>query len=276
MKIIDYNDIINYFDNNIWDFSYLTSEEINEILNFPIKFNINEITNLVNGTYEIPKESIILIVVKYSKDYDYSIDKDFDTICKLNLPELKYEQLYCNLKYAAVKSGLGQYGKNMVFHHPKFNFDVHLAAFILKNPIINLPVRNSINLNFLKECDNCNDCYNACPAHAIHNQIQPFWVDAYKCDAFCYYGNHAQIPSVKWNKIPFQHGIFDKDLIFSIHSNKDYYNHFPKGNKGEVVDNNGNIHHIHYPICRECTSQPKCSKYNGNYPYDWNDVKVLN
>ena len=41
----------------------------------------------------------------------------------------------------------------------------------------------------------------------------------------------------------------------------------------DYIDDNGQKHRNQYPICRECTSQPKCSKYNGNYPYDWNDVQ---
>ena len=36
--MIDYNEIINLFDKSMWDFSYLTYEEIQEVLNFPIKF----------------------------------------------------------------------------------------------------------------------------------------------------------------------------------------------------------------------------------------------
>ena len=25
---------------------------------------------------------------------------------------------------------------------------------------------------------------------------------------------------------------------------------------------------VNVPFCRECTSQPRCSKWNGKYPYD--------
>lgn len=276
MQTISYDQIIKNFNKDVWDFSYLTSTEFKEILNFPVKFNNNVIEQVVSGKFSYPDYSTILIVVKKTKDYDYSIDKDFSTICQNNLPNLSYFQIYCNLKYAAVKAGLGQYGKNMLFHHPKFDFDIHLAAFMIYNPIINLPQRNKANFNLLSQCENCNDCYNACPVNAIHNQQEPFWLDAYACDNFCYYSNHTKIPSIKWNKIPFQHGIFDENFIYSIQSNKDYYNHFPEGTKGEIRDNQGEKHYIHYPICRECTSQPKCTKYNGNYPYNWNDVQILN
>jgi hypothetical protein len=26
---------------------------------------------------------------------------------------------------------------------------------------------------------------------------------------------------------------------------------------------------IQYPVCRECVSQPKCTKYGGKHPYKW-------
>ena len=35
---------------------------------------------------------------------------------------------------------------------------------------------------------------------------------------------------------------------------------------GQVVRKNGEL--VNVPFCRECTSQPRCSKWNGNYPYE--------
>ena len=35
---------------------------------------------------------------------------------------------------------------------------------------------------------------------------------------------------------------------------------------GQVVRKNGEP--VNIPVCRECISQPRCSKWNGNYPYD--------
>lgn len=271
--MIDYNEIINLFDQNIWDFSYLTYKEIQEVLNFPIKFPPNFIKKWVYEDIGFNNSVMFLIVVKQSKNYDYSLNVDFQNICDKYLPQLQYEEFWCNYKYAAMLAGLGQYAKNSLFYHPKFQFETHLNVYVIHNQITNLPKRKSPNYNLLSQCENCNDCYNACPVNAIHNQFGQIWIDTYKCDNFCFFGNHPDIPSIKWNKVPIEYGINDKTLIYNIQTCQDFYKTFPTAIKTDYIDDNGQRHRNQYPICRECTSQPKCSKYNGNYPYDWNDVQ---
>jgi hypothetical protein len=62
--MIDYNEIINLFDKNIWDFSYLTYKEIQEVLNFPIKFPPNFIKKWVYEDIGFNDSVTFLIVVK--------------------------------------------------------------------------------------------------------------------------------------------------------------------------------------------------------------------
>ena len=38
---LDFNTIVNNFDSDIWQFSYLTAAEIEETLNFPVKMGDN-------------------------------------------------------------------------------------------------------------------------------------------------------------------------------------------------------------------------------------------
>lgn len=267
--MLDYNIFIKQFDINLWDFSYLTYEEIQEVLNFPIKFSPNFIEKWLFSDMNIDSTAIFLIVVKQTKNYDYSLNSEFLSHCN----NLKIEEFWCNYKYAAVRAGLGQYAKNSLFYHPKFQFDTHIGVFVCHENMLNLPQRNIPNFNILSYCINCNDCYNACPVGAIHNQQGQVWIDAYKCDNFCFYGNNPQIPSIKWNKIPIEFNITDYNFIYDIKTSQDFFKYFPNAVKASYVDTNGKRHENSYPICRECTSQLKCTKYNGNYPYDWNDIK---
>jgi hypothetical protein len=46
-------------------------------------------------------------------------------------------------------AGLGQYAKNSLFYHPKFQFETHLNVYVIHNQITNLPKRKSPNYNLL-------------------------------------------------------------------------------------------------------------------------------
>lgn len=267
---ISFNSITSLFDEN-WDFSYLNYSEMEEVLNFPIKLAPNHLERLVQQEQDIPEDVLFLIIVKKTQDYDYSLNHIFETTCNKYIPQLKLTNFWCNYKYAAMKAGLGQLAKNSLFYHHNFQFETHLSVFIVFNHLTNLPIRNNPNYNLLDFCNGCDDCFNACPVGAIHNQGRLPWIDMNKCDNFCFFGNHTRIPSIKWN-MP----ILQNIQKGKIHSYQDFYNLFPDGKvNSSFIDDNGEIHWYQYPTCRECTSQPKCSKYNGKYPYDWNNVKIL-
>lgn len=267
-----YNDIINCFDLNEWDFSYLTGQEIFEVLNQPIKLT-NHVDEIKLYGQDFQDDSIFLVVVKHSYDFDYTITKFFPEILNKNF-NLTFRLFECNYKYAAVKAGLGQYAKNSLFHHPKFDFDSHLAVYLFQDNIIGLPKRNASNFNLLAQCEGCNDCINACPAHAINlNDMGRTWINLQTCDNFCHFGNGGRIPSIKWNLVKINNIPLTQEQVYKI-------TNFPQwiqavGSQGEFLKINGNSHHVIFPVCRECTSQKRCTKYGGKYPYDWNRVLIF-
>lgn len=271
LKQISYNDIINLFDSE-WDFSYLYYEEMEEVLNFPIKMAPNHLERLVEWNNDIPKDAIFLVIVKHTEDYDYSLNHTFEIKCRDNLP-IELTNFWCNYKYAAVKAGMGQYAKNSLFFHNKFHFETHLSVFIIFNKIVNLPTRNMSNFSLLAQCNNCNDCYNVCPVNAIHNQSKPYWIDMNKCDNFCFFGNHPRIPTIKYNHKLLSH--LTTEEKFNIQNYEDFHKLYPNITLNSSYIKNGQLTYYQYPTCRECTSQPKCSKYGGNYPYNWQNVKKI-
>lgn len=271
LKDISYEDIISIFDNTKWDFSYLTYSEMEEVLNFPVKISINHLERLIQKP-DLESDVIFLIIVKQTDNYDYSLGNEFEEICHKYIPDLSFSSFWCNYKYAAVKSGLGQYAKNSLFYHPKFQFETHLHVVVLFNHINDLPNRQQNNFNYLSLCENCSDCYNACPVSAIHNQDNFPWIDMKKCDNFCFFGNHDYIPSIKQNHILLRN--VPKDKKNKITSYEQFNKEFPNISlSAGIMDDNGKVYWGQYPTCRECTSQPKCSKYNGKYPY--HEQKVI-
>ena len=270
-----YNDIIKNFNNNEWDFSYLNFEEIWEVINQPIKYD-NIIHSLMFNGIPFNKNNIFLVIIKKTKNFDYTFLTQFDKIKNEYFPELNYKPFWCNYKYAAVKAGLGQFAKNSLFYHPVFQFETHISVICIEDEVYGLPQRKQPNFKLLKLCEGCLDCYNACPVKAIHNQNEyNVWIDTYKCDNFCHFGNHMEIPSIKWNWLFMDEDVKDyfqnNKEIFSI-SNYFELQNFCKKTSCQYITYDGVQYEAIFPICRECTSQPKCSKYNGKYPYNWNDV----
>lgn len=266
MDIISYKEIISLFDDE-WDFSYLTYDEMMEVLNFPVKMGNNHLERLVQNN-DIPTTAHFLIVVKHTIDYDYSLNLIFRKKCEEHFINIKLGDFWCNYKYAVVKAGLGQYAKNSLVYHNKFQFDTHFAVFIIFNPIIDLPKRELNNFALLDQCKNCFDCQNACPVSAIHynNDNNYAWIDMNKCDNFCFFGNHNKIPSIKLNHYLLQELSLEEKR--NICSYKDLHQIFPNIILSPGYIDNNEIHYIQYPTCRECTSQKKCTRYGGNYPYD--------
>lgn len=277
MTQITYNDFIQYFDSEEWDIGYLYGNEMTEVLNHPIKYNTNLIEwVLKNPPFFLP-DDIFLVVVKQNYDYNYTHLKQFQDVCNLNFPDLDFTYIEpCNLKYAAVRAGLGRYAKNSLFYHNKFKFETHLAVAYVGKQIIDLPERNQYNLNVLELCSNCNDCIKACPAQAIHFDQGLNWIDLQACDNFCHFGNDKKIPSLKWSLVKFCKSIshLKYDEIYNIHNFPQWIEILNKENVSEL-EISPMTSYMHFPICRECTSQKRCSKYEGKYPYDWNACEVI-
>ena len=270
---ISYNSIVSKFPSNEWDFSYLTFDEIQEVLNHPIKYD-DMLDKLFTYGFQCDETSIFLVCIKKSSDFDYSLHKSFEDIIHNNIPELNYREFWCNFKYAAVLSGLGQYAKNSLFYHPIFQFETHIIVYVIHNKIIDLPNRKKPNFSLLSLCNNCNDCIKACPVSAINIGPTGTWIDLYKCDNFCHFGNHNIIPSMKWNWVKIHNFNLNYEEIYNIHNLSDCREKCGYTPSGCVKINNI-VYDTILPVCRECTSQKKCSKYNGKYPYDWNNVKFI-
>ncbi len=272
-----YDEIINHFDKNEWDFSYLTYQEIIEVLNFPIKL-YNSISNVTVNGLPFSEDVFFLVCIKRTKNFDYTFLTQFLRTIKEEIPDLICEKFWCNYKYAAVKAGLGQYAKNSLFYHPVFQFETHIGVFLIQNKVINLPERNVANFNLLSLCNNCNDCINACPVGAIHNNGNHTWIDMEKCDNFCHFGNHVDIPSIKWNWFILDDGMIPlfKDYrdIFMIQSYADLKK-VSNNLNSHIIKINNESYQVVFPICRECTSRKRCSKYNGEYPYDWSTISII-
>lgn len=269
---ISYLKLIQLFDLNEWDFSYLTYTEMMEVLNFPVKISVNHLEHLIQNP-DLPTTATFIVAVKHTQDYDYSIGDIFTKTCINYFPNIQIGSFWCNYKYAAVKAGLGQYAKNSLFYHYKFQFETHLYVAVIFNEIINLPNRPLSNFNYLSQCENCTDCQLACPVQAIHNQDHFIWIDMEKCDNFCMFGNHDTIPSVKYNFILLSD--MNQSDKRKINSYAEFNQLFPDISiSSGVLTQDGKKCWYQYPTCRECTSQPKCSKYNGKYPYDWNNVQI--
>lgn len=251
---IEYKDLIAEFDKNLWQFSYLTSEEIQKIMNIPIKFR-NEIQmSTYNGNYKQELSAFWLIGIKYGELYDYSCQADMIKVLSRKFPrELFKTYDTINLKEACIEAGLGQRAKNTLIYNSAFKFNFHIVLVSINNiQVKNLPTRESPNYNILSSCINCNKCLLACPVSAINydEQRQLTWIDLYKCASFCDFGNHPTISSRKWdclrNKYNFQ-------TIYSINDINECINtigkHINEFDQGGIMQ-----------ICRECRNQCECGK----------------
>jgi hypothetical protein len=189
---------------------------------------------------------------------------------------------YTNFKEAAILAGLGVRAKNSLIYSYKFGFDCHIAVVRFEDEIVDLPTNKRINYKIWNRCVGCDDCEKSCPVGAIHNEGNDplaWWLDSTKCDNFIGFGNHSTIPSVKkfWHQYVYPEVNADnvENTTDALQSKLSFENGglnsmlFDKNGydyDGQVVRKNGNV--VNIPFCRECTSQPRCSKWNGKYPYD--------
>ncbi len=270
---ISYKTIEQKFDESLYHIGYLTHDDIIKMMNFPIKLRPT-CTAQTRDIYFTNYYGII--VIKHTLDYDYTVEEDMCNYL-LEIPNIAFigNIDYLPLKVAQILAGTGQYGKNQLVYDYKFGFETHIGMAIIKNKLIDLPKRNPPNWNFLSQCDGCDDCKNACPVKALHNDDTPPWVDWVACNMFNRYGDHPIIPSMKWGwgKYVINTPLSD-DVLRSIQNDQDFYEITGEKIIPSTIETNGIIKHIQYPICRECACQPKCSVFNGCYPYDKDRVKI--
>jgi ferredoxin len=271
-RSIKYLDIQKLFPQDKWSVGFLTEDQLKMCAYSPIKGKAQEYG--ADYTNNIHFFSIVnsIVLARYSQDsWDYSLYKEADGILKKSNLQ-NWFPIYTNFKVTAILSGLGVRAKNSLIYGYKFGFDMKICVVGFENKIIDCPAPERINLQYWERCDGCSDCRLACPAGAIHNEKEPFWLDSSKCDDFIGFGDHPRIPSIKkfWHKnvhpeVPQEevdkmknHMDLDRELLFDADG---YTLDMQTG-----VLKDGKL--VPVPFCRECQVQPRCSKWNGDYPYD--------
>jgi len=210
-------------------------------------------------------------------DYDF-YEEAVDIMNKS--PFRNWRMIYTNFKEAALQAGLGVVAKNSLIYNYRFGFDSKICVIGFDNKIINPPTNKRVNKKLWNRCIGCWDCSINCPVKAIHNdgnEMKHNWIDSSKCDNFLGLSDHPKIPSVKkfWHaKV---HPELSKKEVAKL---KTWFNVKEKyGVRGLPFDRNGYTYNpsfgakkdgkpVNITMCRECTSQPRCSKWNGKYPYN--------
>jgi ferredoxin len=102
---------------------------------------------------------------------------------------------------------------------------------------------NNFKEKYWNRCIGCDDCMKACPVGAIHNTGPEdlYWLDSATCDNFI-------MKALDSSGKPSHERKFWQKLIPRKHI---------KGGKEMTV-----------PVCRECQVQPRCSNWDGKYPYE--------
>lgn len=286
MSKISFNDIVELFDPKDWDVNVISAEQLLQCGHKPIKYKLHfegaDFTNDIH--YQGLTNTIILIRDGHTWDYTH-YDESVEILKKSQFKN--WFQIYTNFKEAAIMAGLGVRARNSLVYSYKFGFDCHIAAIGFQDEIVDLPRNKRVNNKMWKRCEGCDDCRKKCPVGAIHNEKEPYWLNSSECDNFIGYSDHKTIPSIKkfWHENVYPE--IPKNVIDQIQTHFDIekvlgVEGFPWDKNGytfdgQVVRKNEKL--INVPFCRECTSQPRCSKWNGKYPYDdvakQNEIKPI-
>jgi ferredoxin len=285
---ISFDEIKKIFNESDWDVGYLSEESFKKCALSPVKSRggFQQFAENFTNHIHFSKLTNSIVLIRNGHTWDYTIYGEVNSLLKQS--GLKdWHLVYTHYKEAAILSGLGVRARNSLIYSYKFGFDCHIVVVRFEKRIINYPKNKRVNYNLWKRCDDCDDCAKACPAGAIHNEGDnplSYWIDSTKCIDFIIWGNDENIPSIKkfWNKNV--HPEIDNKLLDNITSSISAQKHF--GFSEPPWDNNGYSYDgqivskdnkpVDVPVCRECTSQPRCSKWNGKYPYDQvGDRKVI-
>lgn len=245
--------------------SYLNIKEFNKIVNFPIKQEpqFGEIN--LDYTHLKNTNGICLILLNNQEEVKITIPEILN-----NIPNLQYKSInYLNKKMAAVTAGLAQYGKNQLVYNEDFGFHCNILTILIFNPVTNLPIRKEPNYSYMDLCANCDECIKNCPAHAIHADDYPGWLDRMACQNFFLFGNHNIIPSTKYGVNAFLGYPFSEEQLKQVVSQSDFKKLFGFFNsEGKVVYNN-QIYNVDMHYCKECQNQLSCRKIEFTYDKDY-------
>ena len=273
---MNYKKVQELFDDS-WDIGTISSDQLRYVLNKPIKrvYHPHGVKMVNDIHYKFNSNAFILIKDGHTWDYTH-YDEAINIFSKYSdiVGEIEKDwiPIYINFKEAAIQAGLGVRARNSLVYSYKFGFDCHITAIMHFSKITNIPNNKRVNKKLWPRCNGCYDCINACPVKAIHAKEEPYWLDSSKCDNFIGVGEHKRIPSVKtfWHKNV--HPEYPKEIVDKVKGleTMNLINHMQFDANGytydgQVVRKDGEA--VNVPFCRECTSQPRCSKWNGKYPY---------
>ena len=274
----DFSHIQNLFPKDEWDVGYITATQLKICAYKPVKGTPHSYgLNYTNSIHFENFRNCIVLIKKTSSTGDYSFYKEVSPFMTKSV--LQWHMIYTNFKEAALQAGLGVTAKNSLVYTYRFGFDSKICVVGIHETITNIPTNKRVNRKLWNRCIGCWDCAINCPVKAIHNEgdkMENNWIDSQACDDFIGASDHPTIPSIKkfWHKNV--HPELPKKEVTEL-------NTFVKLRKkykgyGLPFDKNGYTFHpsfgaekdgkaVDIPFCRECTSQPRCSKWEGHYPY---------
>lgn len=257
---IDFKQLKDLFNPKEWDIAYVSTDNFEKGGHKPIKqpYNLTGVNwgedlnaNAYNG----------IILARYVEETNnYNLYEESTQILDKKF-KYNYVQVYLNFKEVALLSGFAHRAKNSLVYNRKFGFQCKLCAYMFIPPIINYE-KLKPSTELLDLCDGCYDCIKNCPVGAISED----GVDLKKCNDFLGWGNHPTIPSTKWfwyEKIGYKK--YSREEVESWSSDKEG----PKFEWGEGIDGNYELvgndlmkdgKSMGIPTCKECVSQPRCSK----------------
>tara|TARA_Y100000310_G_scaffold289991_1_gene316834 strand:+ start:461 stop:1279 length:819 start_codon:yes stop_codon:yes gene_type:complete len=261
------------FPSEEWDVGLLTKEQLKIAAYYPIKnksqFDREKQSDFTNDLHFKRLVNTIVLVKHSIGSFDYSLYKNASKI--LEESELDgWFPIYTNFKEAQILAGMGVRAKNSLVYNYKFGFDSKICTVGFNEEITELPTNRRVNKKYWNRCKSCDDCAVACPVGAIHNKEEPYWLDSSKCDNFLGLSDHPTIPSIKqfWHK--YVHPELSKETVGGM---KDFLGvgRLLFNANGYTVDEQQAVlkdgKQIEVPMCRECQVQPRCSNWEGHYPY---------
>jgi Pyruvate/2-oxoacid:ferredoxin oxidoreductase delta subunit len=250
---INFTEIADLFDSNLWDIGYLDEHGFSRAGSSPVKAKFHLFGYDTTSDLHALVWNGIVLARHLESTNDYSFYTESENLLLSKFDRSRFIATYTNFKESAILSGIGVRAKNSLIYNRKFGFQCKFVAFMFPSKIVNTPEVKP-NKNLLDLCEGCNDCIKNCPANAIHED----WVDAKACD-------HHIDQDIKW----FWYEKMQPDISYEeVDSWKDY-NTMPHMTWGQGVDGfyerdgwklkkDGVV--IPIPHCRECTLQPRCSK----------------
>jgi ferredoxin len=267
MNQISFNTIKELFSENKWDVGYISAEQLRLASLHPIKAKFHVVGADYTNSIQFNGLTNAIVLIKDSHAWDYTLyDEAEELLKRSNFPN--WFMLYTNYKEAAIQAGLGVRARNTLIYSYRFGFDCHITAVGFNMEIIDVPTNRRVNNNLWRRCKGCDDCRKACPVGAIHNEEngRPMWLDSTACDNFLGFGEHLTIPSVRkfWHEHVYPE--LSDEEVKKVTKPLDMP--FDKNGfsfDGNMVKKDGKP--VNVPLCKECTTQPRCSKWNGKYPY---------